>query len=254
MSQERAVVLHRYSTRVLLGINLFFVALWSITLLNPQKLNILWFLVVVLLAVLFIVRNKNVSRTDVIIAVILGCLAAPSSMFMGVCSAVAYVGGVSVLKKSKHAIVLCKMVNKKEILKTICLALLVGLALGTVNILLAKISWNIAFSLKPEWFLNAMRAGISEEIIFRFFFFATCIYFIRDRLLSKLDNFLCYLVMILPHVLLHFNTANFALGSVLALALLFGLPFAVMQRKRDVSSAIGAHTVVDVIRFCSFGV
>lgn len=60
--------------------------------------------------------------------------------------------------------------------------------------------------------------------------------------------------MILPHVLLHFNTANFALGSVLALALLFGLPFAVMQRKRDVSSAIGAHTVVDVIRFCSFGV
>ena len=129
MSQERAVVLHRYSTRVLLGINLFFVALWSITLLNPQKLNILWFLVVVLLAVLFIVRNKNVSRTDVVIAVSLGCLAAPSSMFMGVCSAVAYVGGVSVLKKSKHAIVLCKMVNKKEILKTICLALLVGLAL-----------------------------------------------------------------------------------------------------------------------------
>ena len=247
MSQEHAVVLHRSSTRVLLGINLFFVALWSITLLNPQKLNILWFLVVVLLAFLFIVRNKNVSRTDVIIAVILDCLAAPSSMFMGVCSAVAYVGGVSVLKKSKHAIVLCKMVNKKEILKTICLALLVGLALGTVNILLAKISWNIAFSLKPEWFLNAMRAGISEEIIFRFFF-------IKDRLLSKLDNFLCYLVMILPHVLLHFNTANFALGSVLALALLFGLPFAVMQRKRDVSSAIGAHIVVDVIRFCSFGV
>lgn len=40
---------------------------------------------------------------------------------------------------------------------------------------------------------------------------------------------------------------------VLILSLIFGLPFAIMQRRHDLTSAIGAHTIVDLIRFCIFG-
>lgn len=34
---------------------------------------------------------------------------------------------------------------------------------------------------------------------------------------------------------------------------IFGLPLAIMQRKHDLSSAIGAHAIVDIIRFCVLG-
>lgn len=40
---------------------------------------------------------------------------------------------------------------------------------------------------------------------------------------------------------------------VTILSQLFGLPFAILQRKRDLTSAMIAHGVVDVIRFCFLG-
>ena len=88
---------------------------------------------------------------------------------------------------------------------------------------------------------------------FSFLFFALSVYCIKDGALSKFDNFLCYAIMVLPHVLIHFDATTFTLSSVVVLALLFGLPFAIMQRKRDLSSAIGAHALVDAVRFCVFG-
>lgn len=66
--------------------------------------------------------------------------------------------------------------------------------------------------------------------------------------------------MIVPHVLLHFpdmiirNGILSIMGSAIILSLLFGLPFALLQRKRDLYSAILAHTLVDLIRFICLGV
>ena len=177
----------------------------------------------------------------------------PSHAVMGTCSIVAYIGGASVFKKSKNKILLFKAANIKEILKTVGIAAIAGVALAVINILLAKSAMEFNISIEPEWFLRAIKAGVSEEIIFRFFFFALTVYCIKDGALSRFDNFLCYVIMVLPHVLIHFDATNFTLSSVVVLALLFGLPFAIMQRKRDLSSAIGAHTMVDAVRFCVFG-
>lgn len=49
--------------------------------------------------------------------------------------------------------------------------------------------------------------------------------------MSKAENVLSYLIMTIPHV-----------------------PFAVLQRKRDLTSAIVAHSVVDLIRFVLLGI
>lgn len=140
-----------------------------------------------------------------------------------------------------------------EILKTILLTIFVGDILGIINIYLAKSDMTINPSIKLKWFLDAIRAGATEEVIFRFFFFAICVYFTNDKVLSRFQNFLCYLIIIIPHVLIHFDRTNFELRSVIILTLTFGLPFAIMQRKHDLSSAIGAHAIVDLIRFCIFG-
>lgn len=243
----------QYQTLKLLTINIAFISLWLVTLLNPERLKALWFVVVLSLALLFIIKNKNTSKHDIFAGVALGCLAMPSHAVMGTCSIVAYIGGASVFKKSKNKILLFKAANIKEILKTVGIAAIAGVALAVINILLAKSAMEFNISIEPEWFLRAIKAGVSEEIIFRFFFFALSVYCIKDGALSGFDNFLCYVTMVLPHVLIHFDATNFTLSSVVVLTLLFGLPFAIMQRKRDLSSAIGAHALVDAVRFCTFG-
>lgn len=113
--------------------------------------------------------------------------------------------------------------------------------------LVGMVSMLINPSIKLKWFLDSICAGISEEIIFRFFLFVLCSYIIKDKVLSKFENFLCYLIMIIPHTLIHFDRTNFNLSGMIFLSLLFGLPFAIMQIKRDLSSAIGAHAIVDLI-------
>ena len=243
----------QHQTLKLLTINILFISLWLITLLNPEGLKVLWFAAVLLLAVVFIIKNKNTSKYDILAGIALGCLAMPSHVVMGACSIVAYIGGASVFKKSKNKIVLLKATSTKEIIKTVGAMLIAGAVLAVINVLLAKSAMEFNFSIEPEWFLRAIRAGVSEEIIFRFFFFALSVYCIKDGALSRFDNFLCYAIMVLPHVLIHFDATNFTLSSVVVLALLFGLPFAIMQRKRDLSSAIGAHALVDAVRFCAFG-
>ena len=71
--------------------------------------------------------------------------------------------------------------------------------------------------------------------------------------MSKAESVMSYLIMTIPHVLIHFNFETVNLGSVIVLFVLFGLPFAVLQRKRDLTSAIVAHSVVDFIRFVVVG-
>ena len=65
--------------------------------------------------------------------------------------------------------------------------------------------------------------------------------------------------VILPYIFFNLvknivNLQNFNTGSVITLSLLFGLPFALMQRKFNLISAIGSHAFVDFVRFCVLGV
>lgn len=90
--------------------------------------------------------------------------------------------------------------------------------------------------------------------------FAICVYLLKGNPKSKTENFLCYIIIVIPHVLLHFpdmiatTGVSSIMGSVIVLSLLFVLPFALLQRKRDLFSAIVAHTLVDLIRFICLGI
>ena len=73
-----------------------------------------------------------------------------------------------------------------------------------------------------------------------------------------------YVLVIVPHVLLHFPDSYFVNGSLhldlgmllvspVLLALLFGLPMTLAMVKRDLASAMLIHTIVDFIRFIFLG-
>ncbi|MBS6022697.1 MAG: CPBP family intramembrane metalloprotease [Paeniclostridium sordellii] len=230
---------------------IFFISVWFIT--NILKTTFIWFITINLIAIYLIVKNKSATSKDFILGIIFGVLCMPSSPIMGISTIIPFVASIGILKKSKNTVHIFSN-NKKIILLSVILTLAIGIILGAINVFFAIDSIPINPDFKIQYVFNALRAGIFEEIFFRLFFFAMCVYITNDSKFSKVQNLLCYLIMTLPHTLIHFNLSTFNLPSVVMLSLLFGLPFALMLRKLNLISAIGAHSIVDIIRFCTFGV
>ncbi|MBS5954532.1 MAG: CPBP family intramembrane metalloprotease [Paraclostridium bifermentans] len=230
---------------------IFFIGIWFIA--SVLETALVWFITINLIAIYLITKNKSTTSKDFILGVIFGILCMPSSPIMGFFAIIPFIASFGIFKKSKNTVHIFDN-NKKSILLSGVLILGIGMILGAINVFFARGSIPINPGFKIQYVFNALRAGIFEEIFFRLFFFAMCVYITNDSKFSKLQNLLCYLIMILPHTLIHFNLSTFNLPSVVMLSLLFGLPFALMLRKLNLISAIGAHSIVDIVRFCTFGI
>ncbi|CEO24027.1 CPBP family glutamic-type intramembrane protease [Paraclostridium sordellii] len=230
---------------------IFFISVWFIA--SVLKTAFIWFILINLIAIYLIIKNKSTTSKDFILGIIFGVLCMPSSPIMGISTIIPFVASIGIFKKSKNTVHIFSN-DKKIILLSVILTLAIGIILGAINVFFAIDSIPINPDFKIQYVFNALRAGIFEEVFFRLFFFAMCIYITNDSKFSKTQNLLCYLIMIIPHTLIHFNLSTFNLPSVAMLSLLFGLPFALMLRKLNLISAIGAHSIVDIIRFCTFGI
>ncbi|WP_419743390.1 type II CAAX prenyl endopeptidase Rce1 family protein [Paraclostridium dentum] len=230
---------------------IFFIGVWFTA--SVLEATFVWFITINLIAIYLIIKNKSTTSKDFIFGIIFGILCMPSSPIMGISTIIPFIASIGIFKKSKNTVHIFDN-NKKSILVSVILILGVGMILGAINVFFAIGSIPINPGFKIQYVFNALRAGIFEEIFFRLFFFAMCVYITNDSKFSKLQNLLCYLIMILPHTLIHFNLSTFNLPSVAMLSVLFGFPFALMLRKLNLISAIGAHSIVDIIRFCTFGI
>lgn len=156
-----------------------------------------------------------------------------------------------------NRIKILKSTTMKALFISVFVGLIVGVVLGYINLQLNEGTKN--FNPDLSYFITALSPAIYEEIALRAFPYALCLYFLEGRINTKTEEFTCYFMMITPHGMIHtpdqFIRYGFVSGiiSLILLALLFGLPFALLQRKRDIVSAMVAHGVVDVIRFCFLG-
>lgn len=65
---------------------------------------------------------------------------------------------------------------------------------------------------------------------------------------------MCLVLLIIPHALLHLpdvflSNPMEAVVSLIVLSVLFGLPMAMLQLKRDLVAAISLHWFIDFVRF-----
>jgi len=141
---------------------------------------------------------------------------------------------------------------------TILIGLVVGIVWGTINIFLNNDQPEPHFALIN--FLVPLNPGIYEEMAFRAFIFTACLHFMRGELTTKLQRFTAWFMMVIPHVLPHtpymFIEQGFISGimATVILTFVFGIPFAILQRKRDLTSAMIAHGVVMIIFFSMFSI
>lgn len=235
----------------LFAVLIFLISLWILAALLRE--TSVWYITVNLIAIYIIAKYKSFDKTHIVIGALLGIMCMPSSIVMGVSAILPYIAAMAIFENSTNRLWIYKDKKPHTLISTIILIFVVGGILGGINVFFAAGSMPINLSFELRWVTDALRAGIFEEIFFRFFFFAICVYITHDQPLSKLQNVLCYAIMVIPHVLIHFNFQTISVVNMIMLSLLFGLPFAWMQRKRNLVSAMGSHAFVDFIRFCTFG-
>lgn len=73
---------------------------------------------------------------------------------------------------------------------------------------------------------------------------AFCVWY-ADGKMNFFQKFTMYFMMCVPHAAVH----GYPLPETIVLSVLFGLPFAFLQKKRDIASAMVSHGIVDAVRF-----
>lgn len=138
-------------------------------------------------------------------------------------------------------------------------SLLLGIALATPlavvnNLYFSLTGGAITFQspLVSAW--AAVSPGVHEEVIFRFFVLALCLTLLRGTTARRPAMIAAVLLAVVPHSLNHLPDLFLAqplsgLILLLATSLLFGLPMALLQLRRNLETAISFHWFIDAIRF-----
>ena len=137
---------------------------------------------------------------------------------------------------------------------SVLIGVAIGVPLAALNLLGSVDLSMLAFNNPLSSAVRALTPAISEEVVFRFFLYALCIYLIRGDLRNKKVRILCLVLLVVPHALLHLPDVFLAnpieaVVSLIVLSLLFGLPMAMLQLKRDLVAAISLHWFIDFVRF-----
>jgi hypothetical protein len=262
------------SLRTIWNMFAIFIVLFSVNLVvreisdATQRMWLIMDLWVILLSIILLLKYKLPGRTGIIISTIFGLVVSlsyiniggfslVSSVFIIVLSTLAVIRTFEIYSE-KH-LYLIRRKRKLSIVVSITLGLVIGIIWGTINYFLMLSSNEPKFSIKIINFLVALSPAVLEEIAMRTLFFAFCLHLLNGKIETKMENFTCWFMMMVPHVLIHTPDAFIEQGIVSGIInvalyiVIFALPFTFLQRKRDIASAMIAHGTVDAIRFCFFG-
>ena len=156
---------------------------------------------------------------------------------LAVCSVIEKRGGLELLVKN----------GKHPIMKSIMIALLLGAVLSVINFLISGEEACFEFS----WWklLLCLNPAIYEEMACRAIFFAFCIWH-SNGTMNAFQKFTMYFMACVPHAAVH----GYPIKETIVLCVLFGLPFTILQKKRDITSAMISHGLVDAVRFMVTGI
>lgn len=235
---------------------------------NIGHTSMMWLLLdvyVFILAIFMLIKNKLPEKKHIIMSVVFSGLMFISAQGISFSSIITFIvtllsslATFSVFKNyMNNSIKIFKSITTKSIFFSISIGLLFGTILGIINLFLSSGQRNFHATL--SCFLTSINPAIYEEMAFRAFLFAVCLYFLKGEIRTRKEQFACYFLMIIPHVMIHTpdmfvrNGVISGIIGILLLTAIFGLPLAILQRKRDLSSAMITHGIIDFIRFCVFG-
>lgn len=218
----------------------------------------------VVIPIVILVKNKMPSKKYIILSIVfmvlsvvayLGVQLHPTVLIWGFFTAgistlLSSLAVFSVMEKQGGYEMVSKK-NKHSLLVSILIGVVSGGLLSVINTFLGVMSGGeMAFDFSIMKLLVCFNPAIYEEMAGRAIFMAYCIYYAGRKKMNGFQVFTMYFMMIIPHSYVH----GYGLDATIMLGLLFGLPFAILQRKRDIVSAMISHGFVDAVRFTLFGI
>jgi membrane protease YdiL (CAAX protease family) len=143
----------------------------------------------------------------------------------------------------------------KRIGSSILFGVAAGIPFAIINNLYFYInSHSVQFQRVFSSAFKALNAGIGEEIVFRFFILALCFTLLKSSETPRLVIIASVTMAVVPHSLNHFpdlflDNALMGFAVFLANVLLFGLPMAWLQIRKNLETAMAFHWFIDFARF-----
>lgn len=251
----------------LFGFLLTFFLIWYINTLIPIEGEIhnasyririgyiMYILTGIIGAIITVKYHRNITKKDFITSIILGSLSSGGmNIIVGGCTFLVYLGSVLLLKKYPPEKNLIYSDSRKELTKDLFIVIGAVIFLSIFHILPGVLfrQWR----LKPTLidFPKAMIPGISEEVIFRLFFYSIIRIFMQGEPSNSLEKFWIYVVLIVPHIITH-HPDTFVKYGLLAMIgpfitlLLITFTITHLFLKRNLITAIGVHFLLDYLFF-----
>ncbi|MBQ9136192.1 MAG: hypothetical protein IJX66_08895 [Lachnospiraceae bacterium] len=214
------------------------------------------------LAIYLLIKNKLPSKKEILLSIVFAVLVSVAYLGLGRGVGVVLTNGImsgiptlfcslavfSVMQKRTDIKVVLRD-KKYAPLISIGIAIVVGALLSVLNCFLMKGSNPLDFGISVSRLVVCLNPAIYEEMACRAIFMAFCLYVIGDKKPTKFQQFTMWFMMCVPHTVAH----DYDIISTVLLCVLFGLPFTFLQRKRDITSAMISHGLVDAVRFTIFG-
>lgn len=193
-------------------------------------------------------QSKKINKKDIFMGVVLAILSL--NPIYALCVGAGYVGAKHTFDNSTYRINLFPS-GKKDVIFYGVLPSIFLILLNTIWFLQTT-PINVEF--RPEAITGSLIASIPEEILYRYLVFAICIVICNNQIRTQIQKILCYLILIIPHVLMHFPAgADMRLTDVILMSI-FGIMLTRIQMKSSLLLAILVHFFIDFFRIIIFGV
>lgn len=148
-------------------------------------------------------------------------------------------------------------VKPSQSFASIGLGFFIGVPIAIINVALGGGFERVHFY-NPLLAAERALTAIPEEVVFRFFIYALCLYFLKGVPHSVISQLLCVIMMIVPNIMcglpnIALQNPSEAMDAFVVFSLVFGVPMTFLQLKRDFDSAIALHWFVNMIRLFILG-
>lgn len=262
-SQKGKCNVRKYAPYVILWILFFVMVFWRVAIKSDIDMWTILDIISVVISIVILSKNKMPSKKYIIISIVFMLLATVAylgirlnlfillryGLVVGVPTLLSSLAVFSVMENHDGYQMVSRK-NRCSFLISVIIGVMAGVILSVINTFLGVMSGNeIAFEFSIMKLLVCLSPAIFEEMACRAIFMAYCICYAGSDKMNGFGIFTMYFMMCMPHTLAH----GYGLASTLILCVLFGIPFTILQRKRDIASAMISHGLVDAVRFTLMG-
>ncbi len=216
-----------------------------------------------LLAVYYIIKTRIFHWRQAVIALLLGAVCLVSLfrdprtadiIFTSVCTVAAFYAACRLFELAhvENASIHSSITGS---IRYFGLGAIISIPLAFLNVLYFSLTQQIRIGNVLNSAIFALKPAIAEEVIFHFFLLAYTYYIFSGKEEKKLKVYI-YAILIFPHELLHYPDL-FLTSPIMAIMMcilngvFFGLPMALLMKKKNLQMAAGMHWFVDFVRFAA---